>query len=167
MCFGAGDFAASTRARTTVIGALNPDYGVLSERDDAGARHYYPGDQWHGVQARILAACRAYGLRPIDGPFGDIKDADAFLAAARRAAAIGYEGKWAIHPSQIELANQVFSPTREEVERARRIVAAMAEAAKAGKGAVQLDGRLIDIASIRMAQNLLSKAETIEAAGRP
>jgi malyl-CoA/(S)-citramalyl-CoA lyase len=161
MCFGAGDFAASTRARTTVIGGLNPDYGVLSDRDASGVRHYHPGDQWHAAQARILTACRAYGLRPIDGPFGDFKDSDAFLAAARRAAAIGFEGKWAIHPSQIQLANQIFSPAAEEVEKARRIVAAMAEAAREGKGAVQLEGRLIDLASIRMAQNLLQKAESI------
>jgi len=166
MCFGAGDFAASTRARTTVIGGLNRDYGVLSEPDASGVRQYYPGDQWHAAQGRILAACRAYGLRPIDGPYGDFKDQAGYVAAARRAAAIGFEGKWAIHPSQIELANQVFSPSPEELEKARRIVDAMTKAARDGKGAVQLDGRLIDIASIRMAQNLLAKAEAIAASGK-
>lgn len=161
MCFGAGDFAASMRMRTTVIGGLNPDYGVLTDRDAQGERRFLQGDPWHGAQARVVAACRAYGLRPVDGPYGDFRDADGFLAAARRAAVLGFEGKWAIHPSQIGLANQIFSPAAEEVEKARRIVEAMEQGAREGRGAVQLDGRLIDIASIRMAQNLLQKAEAI------
>jgi malyl-CoA/(S)-citramalyl-CoA lyase len=109
----------------------------------------------------MMVACRAYGLRPIDGPFGDFSDPDAFIAAANRVAVLGYEGKWAIHPSQIDLANKVFTPSDAEVNKARRIVAAMADAAKAGKGAVSLDGRLIDIASIRMAEALLAKADSI------
>jgi malyl-CoA/(S)-citramalyl-CoA lyase len=121
-------------------------------------------DQWHAAQTRMIVACRAYGLRPIDGPFGDFNDPDGFTAAAKRAAVLGYEGKWAIHPSQIELANKVFTPSEAEIAKAKRIVDAMAEAAKAGKGAVSLDGRLIDIASIRMAEALLEKAKTIGAA---
>jgi len=164
MCFGAGDFAASMRMRTTVIGGLNPDYGVLTDRDARGERHFLQGDPWHAAQTRLAAACRACGLRPVDGPYGDFKDADGFLSAAKRAAVLGFEGKWAIHPSQIDPANQVFSPAAEEVQRARRIVESMEEAAREGRGAVQLDGRLIDIASIRMAQNLLKKAEAIAAA---
>ena len=164
MCFGAGDFAASTRARTTVIGGLNPDYGVLSDFDAAGHRHFHPADSWHAAQVRILVACRAWGLRPVDGPYGDFKDAEGYVSAAKRAAALGFEGKWAIHPSQIEIANRVFSPAPEEVDKARRIVEAMAQGAREGRGAVQLDGRLIDVASIRMAQNLLTKAEAIAAA---
>jgi malyl-CoA/(S)-citramalyl-CoA lyase len=107
----------------------------------------------------MVAACRAYGLRPIDGPFGDFNDAEGYRSAARRAAALGCEGKWAIHPSQIALANEVFTPTEAEVERARRILLAMEEGAKQGKGAVSLDGRLIDAASIRMAENLIAKVE--------
>jgi malyl-CoA/(S)-citramalyl-CoA lyase len=162
LCFGAGDFAASTRMRTTMIGGLDPGFGVLADRSAAGERPFYQGDPWHAAQGRVVVACRAYGLRPIDGPFGDFRDGDGFRAAARRAAGLGFEGKWAIHPAQIELANDVFSPAPQEVERARRIVAAMAEAAKDGLGAVQLDGRLIDIASIRMAQNVLAKARAIE-----
>jgi malyl-CoA/(S)-citramalyl-CoA lyase len=161
MSFGVADYAASTRARTTVIGGVNADYGVLTDKDASGNRAYYWADQWHAAQTRMMVACRAYGLRPIDGPFGDFGDPDGYIAAAKRAAVLGYEGKWAIHPSQVELANQVFTPSDAEVTKARRIVDAMAEAAKAGKGAVSLDGRLIDIASIRMAEALLKKAEAM------
>jgi malyl-CoA/(S)-citramalyl-CoA lyase len=161
ICFGAGDFAASTRARTTGIGGLHPEYGVLSDRDAAGKREFHQADPWHYAQGRVLVACRAYGLRPIDGVYGDFKDTEGFLAAARRAAALGFDGKWAIHPTQIAPLNEVFSPGAEEVARARRIVDAMAQAAREGKGAVQLDGRLVDIANIRMAQNVLGKAEAI------
>ena len=111
----------------------------------------------------MVAACRAEGLRPIDGPFGDFEDAEGFRAAARRAAALGCEGKWAIHPSQVALANEVFTPSAAEVEQARRILEAMEQAAKDGKGAVALDGRLIDAASIRMAEQLIAKVDQIEA----
>ncbi|HYL20463.1 MAG TPA: CoA ester lyase [Gemmatimonadales bacterium] len=148
MHFGVADLAASLRARTVSIGGLNPDY---------------PGDQWHAALARMVTACRAYGLRPIDGPYGDFKDPDGYVAAARRAAALGYEGKWAIHPSQIPLANEVFTPPPAEVDRARRILLALDEAARAGRGAAQLDGRMIDAASARMAQNVVQIASAIAA----
>jgi malyl-CoA/(S)-citramalyl-CoA lyase len=161
MSFGVADYAASTRARTTVIGGVNKDSGVLTDRDADGHREYFWTDPWHAAQTRMMVACRAYGLRPIDGPFGDFSDTDGYLSAANRAAVLGYEGKWAIHPSQIELANQVYTPSEAEVTRAKRIMQAMDEAAKAGKGAVSLDGRMIDIASIRMAEALLAKAEHI------
>ena len=161
MSFGVADYAASTRARTTVIGGVNPDYGVLTDKDSSGNREYYWADQWHAAQTRMMVACRAYGLRPIDGPFGDFNDAEGYKAAAKRAAVLGYEGKWAIHPSQIDLANEVFTPSEAEVTKARRILDAMAQAAKEGKGAVSLDGRLIDIASIRMAEALIEKASAI------
>jgi malyl-CoA/(S)-citramalyl-CoA lyase len=97
----------------------------------------------------------------VDGPFGDFGDPDGFKAAANRAAVLGYEGKWAIHPSQISLANEVFTPSAAEVTKARRILVAMEEAAREGRGAVSLDGRLIDIASIRMAEALIAKADSI------
>jgi malyl-CoA/(S)-citramalyl-CoA lyase len=158
MSFGVADYAASTRARTTVIGGVHPDSGVLADAVEGGERAYYWTDPWHAAQTRMLVACRAYGLRPIDGPFGDFGDPDGFRCAARRVAVLGYEGKWAIHPSQIALANEVFTPTPAEVDRARRILAAMETAAREGRGAVSLDGRLIDIASIRMAESLLGKA---------
>lgn len=147
MHFGVADYAASCRARTTNIGGLNPDY---------------PGDQWHQALSRMLVACRAYGLRPIDGPFGDFNDPDGYIDGARRAAALGYEGKWAIHPSQVALANEVFSPPVAEVDRAHRILAALEEAAAEGRGAAQLDGRMIDAASARMAENVVAQAAAIE-----
>jgi malyl-CoA/(S)-citramalyl-CoA lyase len=163
MSFGVADYAASTRARTTVIGGVNPDYGVLTDTSATGQRDFHWADPWHFAQNRMLVACRAYGLRPIDGPFGDFNDPDGFRAAGKRAAVLGYEGKWAIHPSQIALANEVFSPSEAEVGKARRIIAAMQEAAAAGRGAVSLDGRLIDIASIRMAEALIAKADALAA----
>jgi len=164
MSFGVADYAASTRARTTVIGGVNRDSGVLTDRDTDGGRQYFWTDPWHAAQTRMLVACRAYGLRPIDGPFGDFGDPDGFRAAANRAAVLGYDGKWAIHPSQIALCNEVFTPSQAEVTKAKRIMEAMAQAAKDGRGAVSLDGRLIDYASIRMAETLIKKAEAI---GRP
>jgi citrate lyase beta subunit len=148
--FGVADYAASNRARTTNIGGLNPDY---------------PGDQWHHAISRMTVACRAFGLRPIDGPFGDIKDPDGYTRAAKRAAALGCEGKWAIHPSQISLADDVFTPPATEVEKAERILVALEEAAAQGKGAASLDGRLIDAASARMANNVVKMAEAIAARG--
>ena len=139
--FGVADYAASLRARTVVIGGLNPDY---------------PGDQWHHGLSQLVMTCRAYGLRAIDGPFGDFNDPDAYVEAAKRGAAIGIEGKWAIHPSQIELANKVFSPPSSEVTKAKRILEELDKAAKAGKGAAELDGRMIDAASARMAENIVN-----------
>ena len=161
MSFGVADYAASTRARTMGIGAPHPDYGILADKDAEGHRHYYWNDPWHYALSRMMVACRAYGLRPIDGPFGDFSDPDGYLAAAKRAAVLGFEGKWAIHPSQVELANKVFTPSEAEVTKAKRIVEAMKQAAKEGKGAVSLDGRLIDIASIRQAEALLNKAKAM------
>ena len=146
MHFGSGDFAASCQARTVEIGGLHPDY---------------PGDQWHSAMSRMVVACRAYGLRPIDGPYGNYKDPEGLEAAAKRASALGYEGKWAIHPSQIDLANLVFSPSSAEVDHAKRILAALEEAAASGKGAASLDGRMIDAVSARMAENFVKKDEAI------
>jgi len=159
--FGVADYAASTRARTTNIGGANPDYTILTDKDDSGGRALHWGDMWHYALARMVVAARANGLRPIDGPFGDFSDAEGYKAAARRAAVLGCEGKWAIHPSQVALANEVFTPSEKEVARARRILAAMEQAKREGRGAVALDGRLLDIASIRQAAALVETAESI------
>ncbi len=161
LSFGVADYAASTRARTVVIGGVTPEYAVLTDKAQDGSRELHWGDPWHYALSRMVVACRATGLRPIDGPFGDFNDRDGYLMAARRAAALGCEGKWAIHPSQIELANQIFSPMPEEIDRARRILAAMEDAAREGKGAVSLDGRLIDAASIKMAENVVARADRL------
>ncbi len=144
--FGVADYAASNRARTVNIGGLNPDY---------------PGDQWHFAISRMVVACRAYGLRAIDGPFGDFNDPAGYDDAARRGAALGVEGKWAIHPNQIDQANQAFSPSEAELNRANRMLEALEQAAREGKGAAQLDGRMIDAASARMAQNLVEVGKAI------
>lgn len=163
--FGVADYAASTRARTTNIGGPNALYGVLTDADDQGNRDYHWGDMWHYAIARMVVAARAAGLRPVDGPFGDIQDNEGYKAQARRAAVLGCEGKWAIHPTQIDLANELFAPSAAEVEKADRILEAMAQAQKEGKGAVTLDGRLIDIASIKQAEVLVEKAKAIADAG--
>src|SRR4051812_44219125 len=162
MVFGVADYAASLQSHTTSIGGANPHYAVLTDPNGTPDRERHWGDQWHYALARIAVTCRAHGLRPIDGPFGDFNDPDGFLAAARRAAVLGYEGKWAIHPNQIPLADRVFSPDERLVTRTRRIVEAMKDAADEGKGAVSLDGRLIDAASLRMAEHLLAKIDMIE-----
>ena len=145
--FGVADYAASMRARTVVIGGLNPDY---------------PGDQWHHGLSTLVMTCRSYGLRAIDGPFGDFNDEKGYLDAAKRAAAIGFEGKWAIHPSQIDLANEVFTPPQDEVNKAKRILQELEKAASQGKGAAQLDGRMIDAASAKMAENIVNIDKMIE-----
>jgi len=163
MVFGVADYAASLQSHTTSIGGADPNYAVLTDRNGTPERDRHWGDQWHYALSRIAVTCRAHGLRPIDGPFGDFNDPAGFLAAARRAAVLGYEGKWAIHPSQIEPANEVFTPDTHIVDKTHRIIAAMRDAAANGSGAVSLDGRLIDAASIRMAETLLAKLEQIEA----
>ena len=163
MVFGVADYAASTQARTTNMGGANPNYYTLTHPDEQGRRERHWGDQWHFAMSRLVVACRAYGLRPIDGPFGDIADKEGYLSVARSDSALGFEGKWAIHPSQIELANEVFSPAPEEVEIARQILQAMKQAAAEGKGAVSLNGKMIDAASIRQAQVLVDKADQIAA----
>ncbi len=163
--FGVADYAASTKARTTVIGGPNALYGVLTDPDGEAPRDYHWGDMWHYAVARMVVAARAYGLRPIDGPFGDFSDPEGFRAQANRSACLGCEGKWAIHPSQIELANEVNSPSKAEVTKAKRILSAMKQAQKEGKGAVSLDGRLIDIASIKQAEVMVKKARQIAKGG--
>lgn len=165
MSFGVADYAASMGMQTTGIGGEQEEYHALvpgaagSER----ARHY--GDPWHWPIVRMVAACRQHGLLPVDGPYGDFSDPDGFRAQALRSRTLGCVGKWAIHPNQVALANEVFTPSDELVGRARRILDAMAEADRAGQGAVTLDGKLIDLASIRQAQVIVRQSELIGSAG--
>merc|ERR1719506_2593417 len=130
--FGVADYAASTKSRTTNIGGANELYGVLTHQDGDKPRDFFWGDPWHYAMSRIVVAARANGLRPVDGPFGDISDPDGYRAQCRRGAALGMDGKWAIHPSQVAIANEVFSPDAAEVNQAKRVLEAMEKAQREG-----------------------------------
>ncbi|WP_413219406.1 L-malyl-CoA/beta-methylmalyl-CoA lyase [Tritonibacter mobilis] len=155
MSLGAADFAASMGMQTTGIGGTQEDYYMLRE----GAKHW--SDPWHWAQAAIVAACRTHGVLPVDGPFGDFSDDEGYIAQAKRSATLGMVGKWAIHPKQIALANQVFTPSDEAVAEARDILAAMEEAKASGAGATVYKGRLVDIASIKQAEVIVAQSELI------
>ena len=143
LIFGSGDMAASQGVRT----------GWLAD---------YPGDPWIHHRSRIVIAARAAGLDAIDGPYwGAIADIDGYRAECRLVSTLGYAGKWAIHPSQIEPANKTFAPTPEEVAHARRVLAATEEAAAEGRGAISLDGVLVDAVDIRLAEAVLGLHERI------
>jgi malyl-CoA/(S)-citramalyl-CoA lyase len=146
--FGVGDYSIELENFDTVFGAPNPEYRV------AGAQ----GDQWHFALARIANACRAYGLRPIDGPFTNYGDPEAYRDSAMRARALGFEGKWAIHPSQVTIANEIFSPTVAQVAWACNIAKLMKAEAAAGSGAIGLDGVLIDRAHVKLAEKIVARA---------
>lgn len=160
--FGAGDYAASVHAKTTHIGGTNMDYAVLGNEDENGIRSSHLGDHHHHALSAIVVSARANGLRPVDSAFGDFSDASGYAASAKRAAVMGCEGKWVIHPSQIAMANETFGPDPVQVDRARRILAALETAAADGKGAVTFEGRMIDAANIRQAEMLIRKSEMID-----
>ena len=155
MSLGAADFAASMGMQTTGIGGTQENYYMLRE----GAKHW--SDPWHWAQAAIVAACRTHGILPVDGPFGDFSDDDGYIAQAKRSATLGMVGKWAIHPKQIALANEVFTPSEDAVTEAREILAAMEQAKANGEGATVYKGRLVDIASIKQAEVIVAQAELI------
>jgi len=157
MSLGAADFAASMGMQTTGIGGTQDSYYMLHE----GTRHY--SDPWHWAQAAIVSACRTHGVLPVDGPFGDFSDDEGYRAQARRSATLGMVGKWAIHPKQVALANEVFTPSEAAVTEAREILAAMEEAKASGQGATVYKGRLVDIASIKQAEVIVKQAEMIAA----
>lgn len=158
MSLGAADFAASMGMQTTGIGGTQENYYMLHQ----GARHW--SDPWHWAQAAIVAACRTHGLLPVDGPFGDFSDDEGFRAQARRSATLGMVGKWAIHPKQVALCNEVFTPSDAQVAEAREILAAMDAAKARGEGATVYKGRLVDIASIKQAEGIVRQAEMIAGA---
>lgn len=157
MSLGAADFAASMGMQTTGIGGTQENYYMLHQGD----KHW--SDPWHWAQTAIVAACRTHGVLPVDGPFGDFSDDDGFIAQARRSATLGMVGKWAIHPRQIALANQVFTPSEAAVTEAREILAAMEAAKASGAGATVYKGRLVDIASIKQAEVIVRQSEMIAA----
>ncbi|MEM6888075.1 MAG: L-malyl-CoA/beta-methylmalyl-CoA lyase [Pseudomonadota bacterium] len=155
MSLGAADFAASMGMATTGIGGTQENYYMIRESE----KHW--SDPWHWAQAAIVAACRTHGVLPVDGPFGDFSDDAGFVAQARRSATLGMVGKWAIHPKQVALANDVFTPSEAAVAEAREILAAMAEAKAKGEGATVYKGRLVDIASIKQAEVIVRQSEMI------
>lgn len=155
MSLGAADFAASMGMQTTGIGGTQEAYYMLHE----GAKYW--SDPWHWAQTAIVAACRTHGVLPVDGPFGDFSDDEGYRAQARRSATLGMVGKWAIHPKQIAVANEVFTPSDEAVAEAEEILAAMEKAKADGAGATVYKGRLVDIASIKQAEVIVKQAKMI------
>lgn len=145
LIFGMGDFSASM--------------GVLIKPD--GKVGPYPGDVWHYSRFRMVMACRAAGIDPVDGPFADFRDPVPYKEECSRSLTLGCVGKWAIHPAQIDWALEVFTPDAGEVARARKLAAAYKEAEAQGLGAIQVDGTMVDVASIRMFGAMLKKADLI------
>ena len=157
MSLGAADFAASMGMATTGIGGTQENYYMIRD----GQKYW--ADPWHWAQTAIVAACRTHGILPVDGPFGDFSDDDGFRAQALRSATLGMVGKWAIHPKQMTIANEVFTPSEAAVTEAREILAAMEKAKAAGAGAAVYKGRLVDLASIRQAEVIVRQSEMIKA----
>jgi len=155
---GENDYAASVRARMTVVGGPNPDYGILTDPNEDGQRARHWGDMWHYALCRLVAAARANGLRPIDGPFLDHSDPDGFRAAATRAAVLGCEGKWGNDEPWMVIANEVFSPSPEAVATARRVLDAVAAA---GVGVATMDGKPIMLPQVKQAESLVQQAKMI------
>lgn len=146
LIFGPGDYSASQGVRSSAVGGVSKEY---------------PGDIWHYARNKIIIAARAAGIDAVDGPFADFRDEEGYRRECTRAAVLGMVGKWAIHPSQIAIANEVFSPTAQQVERARKLVAAYEEAERQGLGSVAVDGVMVDAASVRLMRNVTQKADLI------
>jgi len=143
LIFGPGDYAANMGVGALVIGSIDPDY---------------PGDQWHFILSLIVTAARAYGLQAIDGPYTDIKNTDEYRRLCLRAKQVGYDGKWVLHPDQVGIANEVFAPSREEFEGARRLLAAYEHATTVERrGAVMHEGQMIDEASRKIAEAVVAR----------
>ena len=145
LIFGAGDLSASLRSR--VDGNFEP----------VGD---YPGDFWHLVRVQVLAAARAAGIDAIDAPYPGYQDLDGYRRTATHASLLGFDGKWAIHPNQVPVANEVFTPTADEIAEANAIIADYRQAEAGGVGAIGRNGRLVDAALMRHAENVLRRAHT-------
>jgi len=161
MIFGVGDYTVDMRTHDRVFGTPSARYAVLTGAGGDGNRQRHWNDQWHFAMARIANACRAWGLRPIDGPFTNYLDAEGYRASAQRATALGFEGKWAIHPSQICLANEAFSPSTDELAWAARTTELIERTTRAGQGAVGSEGVLIDMAHLKLADSILQRQTLI------
>ena len=146
LIFGPGDYSASQGVDAKYIG------------NDLAT---YPGDLWHYARNKVVIAARAASIDAIDGPYLDFKNAEGYRRECARSKVLGIVGKWAIHPDQINIANQLFSPSQEEVDRARKLDATYREAQEKGLGAVAFEGKMIDVAVVRNARNILVKAELI------
>lgn len=165
LIFGVGDYTVSMQTFDRVYGRPSERYAILTHGQEASApRELHWNDQWHFAMARMANACRANGLRPIDGPFTDFADEAGYRASARRAAALGFEGKWAIHPVQIDLANEVFSPSAHDLAWAEDVQRLMTQAQERGDGAANADGVLVDMAHLKQAQAILERQEMIRQA---
>jgi malyl-CoA/(S)-citramalyl-CoA lyase len=166
LVFGGGDYQLDLGSFQGAVGAPSPDYVVLTDDDGRGVRERHWNDLWHFATARIANACRAFGLVPIDGPFSVIRDAEGLRAATKRASALGFEGKMAIHPSQIETIHEVLTPTSAQIAWANEVLEAMATAEREGRGAVKdRNGDMIDLVHIKLANKLLERAASI--GGKP
>ncbi|CAA9463074.1 MAG: Similar to citrate lyase beta chain, 2 [uncultured Rubrobacteraceae bacterium] len=152
LVFGPGDYAASVRMPQTSI-------GTMDEWDEV-----YPGHRFHYAMHRIVVAARAADLRAIDGPVADYRDEEGLRKSCLVARSLGFDGKWCIHPGQVEIVNEVFSPTERELEWADKVVSAYEEANAAGSGSISVDGQMVDAASIKMARNTLELARGPETA---
>ncbi|OBJ48536.1 HpcH/HpaI aldolase/citrate lyase family protein [Mycobacterium asiaticum] len=148
LIFGVGDFSLSQGAR------VDTNFVPLGE---------YPGDFWHYARNKVIVAARIAGIDAIDAPYPDYRDLAGYERDARRASLLGYTGKWAIHPSQVPVANEVYAPTADEISLAQRNVAAYREAEANGSGAVGVDGVLVDAAHVKMAQETLARAALLQA----
>lgn len=146
LIFGPADYSAS----------LGMDSGVIEGSLDA-----YPGDPWHYARNKIVMAARAAGLDAIDGAYPDFNNAEGYRRECTRSRILGFVGKWAIHPSQIDIANQIYAPSKEEIEQARKLDAAYQEALDRGVGAIAVDGKMIDVAIIRSLRTTLQKADLL------
>lgn len=156
---GVGDHSMSIGGEDRLIGGANKDHIVLRDGQDVAGRQEHWNDRWHDASARIAIDCQAHGVALIDGPLGNFSDPRGFRASTRRARTPGYVGKWALHPTQIALGHEFFSPSAEEVSAARRVKEALAVAQAAGKGAAQLDGRLIEAATLKVVDRVPARAE--------
>ena len=167
MIFGVGDYTVDLRTFDTNFGTTSANYAILTSPDVAGARHYHWNDQWHFALARIANACHANGLRAIDGPYTDFTDIEGYRASAIKSTALGFEGKWAIHPSQVLIANEVYSPNQIQRTWADNVLEGLHHAAQQGDGAYAENGVLIDLAHAKLARSIQERASLIAQQASP